>query len=270
MLLIQINSHIKIRSLLRIVLLGKRGAGKSSAGNTLLGKQPFYTAASSQRVTKDWSMSASTVDGHRISVVDTAGWTDLILMNDNTILEIAEWIDQSDPGPHVFLLVIPIGRFIKEETNTVHQILEVFGEEAHKYTMVLFTKGDDLEEMTIEDYLKDTHPDLKKIIEVCGGRYHVFNNRDKENKKQVSDLLEKIKLMAKRNEGRNYTKAMYQKTVDQIEVKWKRERIMNAARAEVEKEINDSAVGSNYETTRSKNTELKPSPDTKGTVSTKE
>uniref|UniRef100_W5KSW4 GTPase IMAP family member 8 n=1 Tax=Astyanax mexicanus TaxID=7994 RepID=W5KSW4_ASTMX len=186
---------------LRIVLLGKRGAGKSSAGNTLLAKQPFYTAASSQGVTKDCSVRTSNVDGYRIRVVDTPGWSDIIQMDEKIILEIAEWIDQSDPGPHVFLLVLPIGRFTKEEIDTVQQILEVFGEEAHKYTMVLFTKGDDLEEKTLEDYLKGIHPDLKKILEVCGGRHHVFNNRDKENHKQVSDLLEKIKLMVERNEG---------------------------------------------------------------------
>ncbi|XP_072549138.1 GTPase IMAP family member 8-like [Salminus brasiliensis] len=234
---------------LRIVLLGKKGVGKSSAGNTLLGSRPFYTAASSQGVTQACSMMFGTVDGHKIYVVDTPGWTDLSQTEDETMLEFpGKCIDLSDPGPHVFLLVLPIGRFTREEIETAEQILEVFGQEAGKYAMVLFTRGDDLEEKTIEEYMKDVQTDLKKILEVCGGRYHVFNNREKENHEQVSDLLEKIKLMVRRNEGKHYTKAMYQKTAEQMEGKRKRQKIMMAVmEEECRKLLNNSEVGSNDE-----------------------
>uniref|UniRef100_A0A8C2HBH7 Interferon-induced very large GTPase 1-like n=1 Tax=Cyprinus carpio TaxID=7962 RepID=A0A8C2HBH7_CYPCA len=116
------------------------------------------------------------------------------------------------PGPHVFLLLIQLGRFTQEEENTVKGIQQTFGENSLKYTMVLFTRGDDLKKkkktMTIEEFLGNPESALMKVIEQCGNRYHVFNN-ETEDLTQVSELLQKINDMVEANGGSYYTCKMF-------------------------------------------------------------
>ncbi|XP_066499067.1 GTPase IMAP family member 7-like [Hoplias malabaricus] len=227
---------------IRIFLLGNRDAGKSSSGNTLLGWKSFHTAPSSQGVTQAWSMSSSTVDGHKIFVVDTPGWTDFSQTENETIQKIVSCIEISDSGSDVLLFVLPIGSFTKEEIDTAKQILEVFGEEAIKHTVVLFTKGDDLEGKTIEEYLEDAHPGLKNVIRMCGGRYHVFNNRDKDNQEQVPTLLKKIKDMVERNKGKRYRKTLFQEMEEEREEKIiPKEIVAEEYRAEMKDSADESA-----------------------------
>ncbi|KAM3623909.1 uncharacterized protein V6R79_017021 [Siganus canaliculatus] len=115
----------------------------------------------------------------------------------------------SEPGPHIFLLVIRLDvRLTEEEKNTVKWIQENFGVDASKYTLVLFTRGDELKEKSIEKYLQESS-ELIEVIRGCSTRYAVFDNTHPENPTQVADLFEEIDKIVFLN-GSCYTKSMYE------------------------------------------------------------
>ncbi|XP_066543590.1 GTPase IMAP family member 4-like [Amia ocellicauda] len=122
------------RSLLRIVLLGGRVDGKSSSGNTILGREEFKTGRGTETVIEECKKSQ---------------------------------------GPHAILLVFPVG-FIKEtHRKSVEEHMKLLSQKVWRNTILLFTWGDLLGDTTIEQHIEKWEA-LQWLVEKCGNRYHVL------------------------------------------------------------------------------------------------
>ncbi|XP_036376333.1 GTPase IMAP family member 8-like [Megalops cyprinoides] len=175
----------RARQRLRIVLLGGRCAGKSSAGNTILGREEFECGIRTAQCVK----RQGEVAGRQLTVIDTPGWW-------RSKSEIVRSVSLCPPGPCALFLVINVRKsFTETHRRSVEEHLQLLSERVWRHTIVLFTRGDWLGDTSIEQRFETEGKALQWLVEKCGNRYHVLNNKNRADGTQVTELLEKIEEM---------------------------------------------------------------------------
>uniref|UniRef100_A0A671NZT8 AIG1-type G domain-containing protein n=1 Tax=Sinocyclocheilus anshuiensis TaxID=1608454 RepID=A0A671NZT8_9TELE len=76
------TTKMEPKAYLNLILLGKKRAGKSVSGNTILGREAFISRRRSGSVTPDNTVESGTVDGFPVNVYDTPGFCDPELSED--------------------------------------------------------------------------------------------------------------------------------------------------------------------------------------------
>uniref|UniRef100_A0A3B4C2J1 AIG1-type G domain-containing protein n=1 Tax=Pygocentrus nattereri TaxID=42514 RepID=A0A3B4C2J1_PYGNA len=201
---------------LRIVLLGVANIGKSSAGNTILNREEFELKRTAQCVKRQREVA-----GRNITVVEAPGWWSNNPVEESTELlkqEIVLSVSLCPPGPHALLLVVNVVNVFKEnERKILDGYLELLTDSLWSHTIVLFTCGDCLGDISIEHHIESEGKELQWLVEKCGNRYHVLNNKNWSDDTQVTELLEKIEEMVAANSGRPFE--MDRKILQEVEEK---------------------------------------------------
>ncbi|XP_029355216.1 uncharacterized protein LOC115041684 [Echeneis naucrates] len=214
---------------LRLVLLGNLGCGKTSSADTILGQlSPVSPTAS-----RSCQLRQGSFEGRSVTLVEAPRWYwNGGKMEDSVRQETEKAMSLIAPGAHGILLLVPVSQFTEMEGRVPAVLEEVFGQQVMDHSMVLLTCGDYLMGRTVEEYLRKEHPGLRQIIERCGGRCHVINNRKRQDREQVRELLEKVDDMVQQNG------IYHMKTVQEIEldkrVRERKRELMENFRAQKE------------------------------------
>nr|XP_046270409.1 GTPase IMAP family member 9 isoform X2 [Scatophagus argus] len=220
------------QSELRLVVLGRAGAGKRSAVCTILGLQDCQQGTDTALI-QECSKHKGEAAGRQVVVVSSPAWFGSGCDPKERRRLISSFIALSSPGPHAFLLCVPVNQPADGETKALDVLTELFGPSAvSTNTIILFTHTEELEEdESLEEYLATWRKDLQELVKRCGDRYHTLETRNGEpaERKAVEELLEKVE-----SGTQHFSCPLYQEAEERV-----RERQVEIARQKRGKEFND-------------------------------
>ncbi|XP_034026441.1 GTPase IMAP family member 4 isoform X2 [Thalassophryne amazonica] len=182
---------------IRLVVLGWRWPGKSLTANTILGREEFRLERAAEFCVK----RETEVQERKVIVVDTPGWFSVQDTPQPYQKEIVRGASLCPPGPHAFLLTIPVGMFTEVDRSRIEEHVSLFGESVWNHTIVVFTWAEVLRTIPIERYIHREGKELRWVLDKCKRRYFVIDNCTFGEHPQVGRLMEKVEKMVAEEGG---------------------------------------------------------------------
>lgn len=239
-----------------IAILGKTGVGKSTTGNTILGRKAFQASQSSRSSTKQSSEASCSYKNFEITVADTPGIHDTHLGKGDVLRELARIAFLLRDGVHCFIICLSASdtRYTEDTESMLENIKPDGSEDFFNHCMVVYTKAEtELDQFSLVQFLemKKEHERNRCLLEAIDYRVVAVNNRSevpaeiKRNREAILAMAAKVvddNLTAKRSDvftNKTFMKALElhdmisgiveQKTFDPILMNATIETIINAS-----------------------------------------
>lgn len=203
---------------LRLVVLGRAGAGKTSTVSTITGREQDGAAHSPEECSKHTGQAA----GRQVTVVSSTDLFGLACDPEDRKRQLCSLLALSSPGPQAFLLCVPLNQSTDAEVKALDVLEQLLGPDAvQSHTVVLFTHTEELDpEERLEEYLLTWRKDLIELVRRCGDRYHTLETQGKtETKDAVQELLDKVDQALKESGKEHFSCQLYQDVEEQIQKK---------------------------------------------------
>ncbi|XP_042747612.1 GTPase IMAP family member 7-like, partial [Lagopus leucura] len=181
-------------------------------GNTILGKEEFESYLSPQSVTQECKEVKGCSAGWSLVVVDTPGFH--VTVEDNLKTAEKKAFQCLSGGVHAIVLVMQLGPNALDEQKEAEWLSKMSHTEAHKYTILLFTRAEELKHPEDLKSFIERSGCLKELAAKCGNRYLGFSNRatGEARDQQVAELISMIDAMVEQNrDAPCYTREMLEK-----------------------------------------------------------
>ncbi|KAM9427201.1 GTPase IMAP family member 8-like [Salvelinus alpinus] len=151
---------------LNMVLCGRRGAGKTSIANAILGQTESSPKSSSSSVCVK---REGEVCGRPVTLIELPALYGTHLTQEEVMRETFHCVSLCDSGVNAFLLVVHLGPLTDEDKGELETIQKILSSRVNDYVMVLFRQDNIPVDKTAVDFVEQ-NADTKQLIKICGGR----------------------------------------------------------------------------------------------------